>query len=72
MQNKIDCDVFDNELAGLRELIGNIEVDDKAKPTLHTQSKPSLRGETLNSKEVQALKDMLVRFPQIEDSFSKI
>ena len=31
MTNKIDCDTFDNEIASLRALIGNLEGDDKPK-----------------------------------------
>jgi hypothetical protein len=43
MKNKIDCDVFDNELASLRELIGNIEGDDKIKTKIvqNVSSRPA-------------------------------
>jgi hypothetical protein len=34
MSYKIDCDVFDNEIASLRELIGNLEADDNKKQKL--------------------------------------
>lgn len=27
MANKLDCDVFDNEISGLRAMIGNLEDD---------------------------------------------
>jgi hypothetical protein len=29
MKTKLDCDVYDNEMAGIRAMIGNIESDDK-------------------------------------------
>jgi hypothetical protein len=31
MDNKLDQEIFDNEIAGLREMIGNIESDEKSK-----------------------------------------
>ena len=49
-----------------------MEVDDKSKPSIPTQARSSVRAETLNNKEIQALKDMLARFPQIEESLDKI
>lgn len=27
LENKLDCDIFDNEVSGLRAMIGNLESD---------------------------------------------
>ncbi len=41
MKNKIDGDIVDNELASIRELIGNMESDDKSKlQNIQTLVKP--------------------------------
>jgi hypothetical protein len=34
--SKVDCDVFDNEIAGLRAMIGNLESDNDKKPRVIT------------------------------------
>jgi len=42
LTNKVDCDSYDNEIASLREMIGNIEPDE-AKPIIvgtHSLPKP--------------------------------
>lgn len=36
LRGKLDCDLFDNEIAGLRAMIGNIEPDE-ARPQVVTQ-----------------------------------
>lgn len=42
MKNKIDGDIVDNELAAIRELIGNMESDDKSKlASIQSQVKPA-------------------------------
>lgn len=63
MSNKIDCDVFDNEIAAMRELIGNLESDNKGSK-LPSQSVISASNTSqFNSKEVNKIKEMLERFP---------
>jgi len=62
MKTKLDCDVFDNEVALLRAMIGNLEGDDHKK--VKVQVAPvSSAGTNLSSKEINTLKDMIERMP---------
>lgn len=74
MTNKLDCDTFDNEVASLREMIGNIEPDD-AKPIIvgaPILPKPVQNVNQFTTKDVNRIKEMLDKFPSIEELLNKL
>jgi len=58
MENKIDSDLFDNEVAGLREMIGSIEIDDHKKPKVIVPVSSNNQS-SFNSKEIGQIKELL-------------
>jgi hypothetical protein len=71
---KVDCDMFDNEVASLREMIGNMEPDESNiikidKPNL---PKPIQTVAQFSTKDVNRIKDLLERFPSIEELLNKL
>jgi len=61
MKNKLDNDVFDNEVASLRAMIGNLEGDDHKK--VKVIAPVASAGSNLTSKEISTLRDMIERMP---------
>jgi hypothetical protein len=63
IDSKLDCDVFDNEIASIRALIG--EMDDKEKNKIEKPQVglgPGGNG-GLNSKEISKFRELLEKFP---------
>ena len=54
LENKVDMEVFDTEIAGLKALIGNIDDGVNSKSKLPMPSASNSSG--LNSKEIASLK----------------
>lgn len=74
LTNKVDCDTFDNENASLREMIGNMEPDD-AKPIIvrtNNLPKPVHNVSQFSTKDVNRIKEMLDKFPSIEELLNKL
>lgn len=72
LQCKVDQDVYDNEIAAIRSMIGNIDYDPKN--SLIQSSGPVMVQSSLpfSTKEIADLKSMLERMPQLEDQLQKI
>ena len=68
LKSKVDGDHFDNEIASLRELIGNLANmgPDSMKPIAQAISKPS--GPSLSTKDMNRIKEILEKFPGVEES----
>lgn len=71
INDKLDCDVFDNEIAALRAMIGNM--DDKQPTSIQTTA-PVARpaGPSLSTKDLNRIKEILEKFPSIEETQQKI
>mmetsp|Transcript_3242 Transcript_3242/g.2179 ORF Transcript_3242/g.2179 Transcript_3242/m.2179 type:complete len:119 (+) Transcript_3242:373-729(+) len=69
-QSKVDQDVFDNEIAMLRALIGNLEKDEQPQPVV-VDLKPSQK-KSLSDKEIENLRNLLERMPEIDAVIEKI
>jgi hypothetical protein len=48
LENKLDCDIFDNEVNGLRALIGNLE---SGTPLNKTKLQPSMQSSIVTTKD---------------------
>lgn len=73
IETKVDMDVFDNEIAALRAMIGNLESDgDNNKKILKMPPTSPNPTNGLNSKDIAALKSILEKFPNIEDTMARI
>lgn len=69
IKNKVDCDVYDNEIASIREMIGNIDEGAKPSATIATSApvlKPS--GPQLSTKDLNRIKEILEKFPSVEET----
>jgi hypothetical protein len=68
LKAKVDGDLFDNEIASLRELIGNLANlgPESMKPIAQAISKPS--GPSISTKDLNRIKEILERFPGLEES----
>lgn len=71
IESKIDIEVYDNEIAELRAMIGNLEDDDKSKKKFASQA-PKTSGSALNPKDLEAIRNILERFPQLEDTQQRV
>lgn len=74
IKDKVDCDMFDNEIAALREMIGNIEPDE-TKPIQVTSAPsgpPKVTGPQFSTKDMNRIKELLEKFPGMEESIGKI
>lgn len=67
VHDKVDCDLFDNEMAELRALIGNM--DDGKPATNITTTAPMARpaGPQLSTKDLNRIKEILEKFPGVEE-----
>lgn len=72
MKNKVDISDFKNEIAGLREMIGNIEADDKNPIDVQAQVPTQNVQKDFNSKEVAKLKEIIQKFPGVDETVQKI
>lgn len=63
LDNKVDCEIFDNEIASLRELIGNMEADDKGAQLKLQQVISTPASAQLSAKDVNKLKELFERMP---------
>jgi hypothetical protein len=73
VDTKVDQNEFDNEIALIRSMIGNLDQDDKKKPI--TPKKGNLAPSTnsgFSAKEMDKIRDMLERVVQIEERMLKI
>lgn len=73
IKNKLDCDVFDNEISSLRELLGNLESEPLKSGTV-TTSAPVARqsGPQISTKDMNRIKEILEKFPGVEELQQKI
>lgn len=72
LNNKLDCDVFDNEIAALRALIGEMDGEPKA-TSIQTSAAPAKpAGPQLSTKDLNRIKEILEKFPAVEDTLAKI
>ncbi len=62
LQNKVDNDIFENEIAALRNMIGNIDQEDRTNIQIQTPVavQPTL---PFSIKEIASLKTMIEKFP---------
>ena len=62
LQNKVDQDIYDNEIASIGSMIGNIDYDQKPATQLATSVmvQPSL---PFSNKEIAEIKSMIERMP---------
>jgi hypothetical protein len=76
VNEKVDCDTFDNEIASIRDMIGNMEPSDENKQqaivTTVVTSPPKERGPQISSKDLNRIKEVLDKFPGVEDALSRI
>lgn len=63
LKKKVDTDVFDNEIAALRAMIGNLEPDEKPSQIDVSSNIQANNANQLNSQETKKIKDLLERFP---------
>ena len=64
--------MFDNEVASLRELIGNLEDEDKASKVLVQSGINTTRVVQLSSVEITKIKELLEKFPSMEELMQKL
>jgi hypothetical protein len=73
LKNKVDCDTFKNEVAALRELIGNTVPDEAENKTqIDPTALANNTANQLNSQETKKLKELLDKFPSIEELIQKL
>lgn len=65
LKEKVDCDAFDEEIALLKQMIGNM-VPGEAKAA------PAPTGPSISSKELNHIREMIAKIPGIEESLAKI
>lgn len=63
MMNKLDTDIFDNEIAALRAMIGNLEEDGQKSKIKITAPVPSPSSNSLSSKDLILIKQIMEKFP---------
>ena len=59
MKNKVDIQDFRNELASLREMIGNIEAEEKPQIEVKASLPTHEKERDFNSKEIAKLKEII-------------
>ena len=71
MDNKVDGDYLDNELAALRELIA---MESESKETIKTTTvlSASSAHSQFSPKEVSKLKELMEKVPQLEEMLQKL
>ena len=67
VSSKVDCDTFDNELAALRELIGNMD-HDGTKPPIQVSALAKPAGPSISTKDLNLIKQILEKFPVLEET----
>ena len=72
MKNKVDINDYRNEIAGLREMIGNIEAEEKQPVEVKAQVPTGTVQKDFNAKEVAKLKEMIEKFPGLNETVQKI
>lgn len=68
----MDCDTFDNELAALRAMIGNMDEGKGASLPTSTLPPPRPAGPQLSTKDLNRIKEILEKFPGVEETQQKI
>ncbi len=68
LKNKVDCDLFDNEIAALRAMIGEMDQDPKSTQIQTTAPPPRPSGPQLTTKELNRIKEIIEKFPIMEDT----
>ena len=68
MKNKVDINDFKNEIAGLREMIGNIEQEEKHPVEVQAQVPSGTVQKDFNAKEVAKLKEIIEKFPGLNEN----
>lgn len=59
-------------MASLRAIIGDLDSDSKQDKNKKQESKPVPSGNQLNQNEIKQLRDMLGRFPQLDELVNKL
>jgi hypothetical protein len=73
LKNKVDSDTFKNEVAALRELIGNTVPDEAENKTqIDPTTLANNTANQLNSQETKKLRELLDKFPSIEELIQKL
>ena len=72
LANKVDCDTFDNEIAALRDMIGNMDSDKPATSIATTAPVARASGPQLSTKDMNMIREILQKFPGVEDTQNKI
>ena len=72
MNNRVDCDTFDNEIAALRAMIGNMDNDNQKSGTIQTAAPPRPAGPSISTKDLNLIKEILAKFPTVEETQIKI
>ena len=76
MNEKVDCDSFDNELMAIREMIGNLEPGEENKhvevTTQVLAAAPKERGPNISSKDLNRIREVIEKFPGVEETLGKI
>lgn len=72
MKDKLDRHEFDNEMAMIREMIGNIEADDRSNIKVKNIPGGSGHGGQFTAEEVKQLKSIIQKFPSLEEMIASI
>jgi chromosome segregation ATPase len=72
INDKVDCDTFDNEIAALRAMIGNMDDGKGSQIQLSQAPPPRPAGPQLSTKDLNKIKEILEKFPGMEETQAKI
>jgi len=68
MKLKVDKNDFDNHIMSIREMIGNLDQEEKATEIKIKGGNGSDKQTQFNAKEVQQIKNMIEKFPSHDES----
>lgn len=68
MKLKVDKNDFDNHIMSIREMIGNLDQEEKATEIKIKGGNGAEKQEQFNAKEVQQIKNMIEKFPSHDES----
>ena len=65
--NKVDCEMFDDEISALKQLINSMVPGEARSAPVAAQS-----GSSINSKELNKIREMVAKIPGIEETLQRV
>jgi len=72
VKSKLDCDVFEDEIASLRDLIASLGSNTSGGAPVQAPPPKREPGNSLSTKDLNRIKELLEKFPLLEESQAKI